>query len=145
MLVDSEIKLKVELILLMGELKNWVYNISLFVFIYLISVSFLVHTLDSSSDESDLISVDATDMTPLETSLLFCLTLPTTITPELINEIDDYNNPRKVASEKENAAYWVRKDGSLLLISFPAILETRGKYGRTGPYFNMIENVSIFA
>jgi hypothetical protein len=69
---------------------------------------------------------------------------PTTLTPELISDIAEDNNPRRVKSEKENTAYWVQKDGTPVLISFPAVLDTQGKYGRTGPYFNMIENVNVF-
>lgn len=64
--------------------------------------------------------------------------------PDVISEIATENNPRKIRSEKEKAAYWVRNDGTPLLLSFPAILDTQGKYGRTGPYFNMTENVCIF-
>jgi hypothetical protein len=67
--------------------------------------------------------------------------------PALVHEIADDNNPRKVKTEKEKAAYWVRTDGSTLLLSFPATLDTQGhgKYGRTGPYFNMTDNVSFFS
>lgn len=82
-------------------------------------------------------------MTPLQTSLLSCLRSPTTLMPELISDIAEDNNPRRVKSEKENTAYWVQKDGTPVLI-FPAVLDTQGKYGRTGPYFNMIENVNVF-
>lgn len=82
-------------------------------------------------------------MTPLEISLLSCLTTPTTLKPELISKIAEDNNPRQLKSEKERAAYWVLTDGTPLLFSFPAVLDTQGKYGRTGPYFNMIENVRV--
>ena len=64
--------------------------------------------------------------------------------PSLIKDIAIDNNPCKVKSEKDNALYWVRSDGSPLSLSFPAILDTHGKYGRTGPYFNMMDNVRLF-
>lgn len=83
-------------------------------------------------------------MTPLESSLFHFLKGPTAIQSSLIKNIAMDNNPRKIKSEKENAAYWVQSDGTPLLISFPAILDTQGKYGRTGPYFNMMDNVRNF-
>ena len=98
--------------------------------------------LDSVDDGPEETAVYTSHLTPLETSLLYCLEDPTTTTPELIQDIAEDNNPRRVQSEKDNAAYWVKDDGSPLLLSFPAILDTQGKYGRTGPYFNMMENVS---
>ena len=91
---------------------------------------------------SDASSIHTTHLTPLETSLLYCLDAETTMKPELIQMIAEDNNPRRVKSEKDKGSYWVRTDGTPLLLSFPAILDTQGKYGRTGPYFNMIENVS---
>ena len=99
---------------------------------------------EESETPCELNSVDVTDMTPLEISLLNCLKSPTAMKHGLIHEIPEEDNPRKVKTEKDKAAYWVRMDGSPLLLSFPAILDTEGKYGRTGPYFNMVENVSIF-
>jgi hypothetical protein len=63
--------------------------------------------------------------------------------PALVRSIATDNNPQKIRSEKEKASYWIQKDGTPLLLSFPAILDTQGKYGRTGPYFNMMENVCI--
>ena len=98
-----------------------------------------VDTVDDGPGET---AVYTSHFTPLETSLLYCLEDPTTTTPELIGDIAEDNNPRRVLSEKDKAAYWVKNDGSPLMLSFPAILDTQGKYGRTGPYFNMIENVS---
>ncbi|KAF8799298.1 hypothetical protein BYT27DRAFT_7217901, partial [Phlegmacium glaucopus] len=89
---------------------------------------------------SELDSIYTTDMTPLETSLLYSLKSSTTMRPELIHSITKDNNPQRVKSEKEKAVYWVQTDGTPLLLSFPAILDTQGKYGCTDPYFNMIEN-----
>jgi hypothetical protein len=98
---------------------------------------------EESEMPSELNSVDVNNMTPLEIPMLTCLESPSTMRHELIADIPEDDNPRKVKSEKDKAAYWVRMDGTPLLLSFPAILDTEGKYGRTGAYFNMVENVSI--
>ena len=45
------------------------------------------------------------DLTPLESSLLYSLMIPTTMGPELVQTIAIENNPQQIKTEKENAKY----------------------------------------
>ena len=116
---------------------------ALFAYQYTFFSSLLIFPLNSPFSVASVIPYTS-DLSPLDTSLLYCLKSLTTMCPSLIKDIVLDNNPCKVKSEKENTSYWVRNDGSPLLLSFPVILDTHGKYGQTGPYFNMMNNVCLF-
>lgn len=79
-------------------------------------------------------------------SLEECLKHPRCISTEWINEVADVpNSPRtlKNAPYNDGALYWVDKDGELLSMSFPAVLESDGKFSKIGPYFNLAREHEI--
>ena len=64
-----------------------------------------------------------------------------TVSAELIDTIADLkNNPRKLSTAPYNngSYHWVDRNNNVLLMSFPAVLNVPGKYGKIGPYFSLM-------
>ena len=83
---------------------------------------------------------DVEGRSPLYQSLMAALDMPTTAKREWLETVTDFkNNPRvlHLPPYNDGALHFVDKDGYILPISFPAVLDLHGKYARLGPYFNM--------
>jgi hypothetical protein len=80
------------------------------------------------------------EMSPLYQSLLEMVKLPSSPTQKWLDNIADFkNNPRALHEPPFNdgALHWVNKDGRILGLGFPAMLDLHGRYGRLSPYFSM--------
>lgn len=89
-------------------------------------------------------SPETPDPYALSNSLEATLKLPSSVNPDWIETIADLkNNPRVLQTPPYNengALHWVDNNNELLYMTFPGRLELYGKYNKTGPYFNLMEN-----
>jgi hypothetical protein len=79
-------------------------------------------------------------------SLETTLRHPSSVSNTWIDTIDDArNNPRilSTAPFDDGALHWVDRDGKVLRMSFPAVLNMYGKYAKIGPYFSLMSDQNI--
>ena len=57
--------------------------------------------------------------------------------------VENSPRPLKTTPYNDGASYWVDKENELLTMSFPAVLETDGKFSKIGPYFNLAREREI--
>ena len=105
----------------------------------------------SQSNDDSTTASDTSNHGPLYRSLEECLKHPRCISNKWLDEVSTVDNsprPLKTAPYNDGASYWVDKDNDILTMSFPAVLETDGKFSKIGPYFNLAGEreikVSIF-
>ena len=105
----------------------------------------------SQSNDDSTTASDTSTHGPLYRSLEECLKHPHCISNKWLDEVSTVDNsprPLKTAPYNDGASYWVDKDKDILTMSFPAVLETDGKFSKIGPYFNLAREreikVSIF-
>ena len=80
------------------------------------------------------------EFSPLYQSLMEALRHPNCVSAAWIDTVADFkNNPRALHSVPYNdgSVHWVDKAGHILHMAFPAELDMDGKFGCTGPYFNL--------
>jgi hypothetical protein len=81
-------------------------------------------------------------------SLKAALQHPSCVSPSWIDTIADFkNNPRTLSNAPYNdgALHYVDKKQKVLCMTFPAVLDLDGKYGKIGPYFSLMgeRNVQV--
>ena len=78
---------------------------------------------------------------PVYVSLESCLHHPDVVSSDWMDTIGNLNNnPRKLSTAPFNdgSLHWVNTDDNILCMAFPAVLNTFGKFSKTGPYFNLM-------
>jgi hypothetical protein len=98
------------------------------------------------SPNRELSPADVEGRSPLYQSLMAALDMPNAAKREWLETVADFkNNPRALHLPPYNdgALHFVDKDGYILPISFPAVLDLHGRYARLGPYFNMTSEHGI--
>lgn len=83
---------------------------------------------------------------PLYQSLEAALQHPSCVSAAWIDTVGDFkNNPRALHARPYNdgSLHWVDREGKLLCMAFPALLDLDGKYGRTGPYFSLASEQGV--
>jgi hypothetical protein len=106
-------------------------------------------TLSATSQPSELLPAyfsdeEDTESSPLLLSLLavsYHHNCPFTDAKFVTKNVPEINQPRRLSSMPDNAEYFVNTKGELFSIVFPAELDFNGKYNRTGPYFNLSDEV----
>jgi hypothetical protein len=78
----------------------------------------------------------------LTKSLLAALQHPNSVDDSWMNE-DIKDLCQFKLSGDGNSAYWIDNDGGKLCLSFPAILDMKGKYSRFDPYFSLMDSISV--
>jgi hypothetical protein len=81
-------------------------------------------------------------------SLQESLRHPSCVSNTWIDTIADFkNNPRTLQTPPYNdgALYYVDKKQKPLCMAFPAVLTLNGKYGKIGPYFNLMGDQGVKA
>ena len=79
-------------------------------------------------------------------SLESCLQHPDIVSSDWIDTIADFkNNPRLLSKPpyNDNSLHWVDRNDNVLSMAFPAVLNNPGKYGKMGPYFNLMSEQGV--
>ena len=86
------------------------------------------------------------EMFPLYQSLLETVKLPSSPIQKWLNNITDFkNNPRALQELPfdDGALNWVNKDGRILGLGFPAMLDLYSRYGLLSPYLSMAREQGV--
>jgi hypothetical protein len=83
---------------------------------------------------------------PMFLSLQLSLEHPSCVSGPWINTIGDLKtNPRTLPTPPYNdgSFHWVNRQNKLLYMAFPAVLNIDGKFGKIGPYFNLMGDYGV--
>jgi hypothetical protein len=102
----------------------------------------------STSDKSVEAELQLEEHSLLYLSLQEALKHPSCVSDKWIDSIGDFtNNPRPLRYPPYNdgAHYYVDRQQKPLSMAFPAVLDLNGKYGKIGPYFNLMGDQNVKA